>query len=92
MLEVTVFYSSSVSWLASDKNGDGSKSVNLDRVLWNLFLSEQELRGDISGRGGDAELTHGCINTASIDKTADVDTEVEGRTKTITGSMKMWGC
>jgi len=59
----------------------------LDTSRWNTFLLEQKLRGDIDGRGGDSELTHGRINTAAIDTSADV--EIEGTT-TVSGSMKMW--
>ena len=50
-------------------NKDGSRSIRVDRDEWNLFLGRFELRGDIYGKGGRAELTDGYINYTAIERT-----------------------
>jgi hypothetical protein len=48
------------------KTTDGSRTVQLDRKKWIAFLERYELRGDVNGKGGCAELTDGNILHAAI--------------------------
>jgi hypothetical protein len=65
--------------VAANKKKDGSRVVKVCRDQWYNFLSDNNLRGDIHGRGGVAELANGRINTAVIQRMAE-EAELEEST------------